>query len=783
MIGFLKIRTHRQVIFLIPWLVGALAGLCSLIYLLAIPADSKNSILLGFSLFRLLEALIIFVGTIGFSVICTHIARDFEFTSQVLHISGWESDRPWSILTAWCGILASLIVIFFGNQIFPGSVQVLQRISPIIYWLAVFFLSFLLIYFFWIEKSQLVENLRNLYAISLFFLLAILCIGLIFFPSNIGLILRKGSLLIPFLFIWLFHFAYRQKTKWQNLIVFLLLVILFGGSLIGVWASGITDLNIIGGLLPYNDANGYYHGARLLSVGLPFHDFSARRPLFPAVLGIFYALGNENLQFAIACTILLIILAVYFSAKEIKQSSGPLLAGIFIVGVFLFIRRFIGSTMSEILGLPLGIIGFGLLWRSASRKKVGDAFWGTLLLCLGLIARAGPFFILPMLVIWSGWFFRKDSRFNIKSAVIIALAVIIGFCIHLTIFNFLAGENSSSMGNFSYTLYGLVAGGKGWKQYGIDHPELLNMVEPELSRTLYRYSLESFRNNPLGLIQGAIVYWKAFFSMEWYGMFGFIEGISLTETMIGRILMALVSFIGVSLGMWHLKKPANSMVMAGFVGIILSVPFVPPLDAEIRTYAAGIPWFIGLALIGLTELSDLLSIKKHHLLSNDLENDHSYGIRVFAAILVCFLIIGPLFVHFTRHAPILDKTNGCNDGEERVVTILSRGSLLNIEGDDNLPKTFVPNLRKSDLVVSMHDSPMYDLGMRLLSIPEGASFLQSYDWEAGKFVYIWGETRLFTENQGWVELCGRRDKGSEEYPLFHAESARLLTDQVSNELR
>ena len=768
----LMTRTQKSLAFL--FITGFLIGLAGFIYLFNIPADPKNSFILGFSLFRLLEG----SGLLATAFACLALFiiswRKSNFTEKTVLSLGWSSTFPWSIVVAWLGFLFSVLAVLFGATIIPRYASIFQRLLPVFIWIILFGIAFLVSYGFWAAWKAVSISALFLLKISLIASGLAILAGTILYPAKIGLMLRQGSLLILFILFFNLVFAFQERGVLSSITSFVLVGLLFCGAIAGVWASAVSDLNIIAGLLPFNDANGYFHGGRVVAEGQLMFPFSAKRPLFPALMGVFLWLTGQNLKLTIGCLIVVGGLGTYFSAREIRKSAGAIAAAFLVIGLFVFSRRFIGSTMSEVIGLPLGAIGFALLWSSAVRQRLADAAIGMLMVSIGLISRAGPFFLLPLLILWSGWGLRGEQKYNWKAFIVTGVATGLGFAFNSLIYYFLADSNSAPMANFSYTIYGLVVGGKGWKQYIVDHPDVMALVDPYQSQAIYRYAWEAFIINPFATVQGAFRYWGAFFSLDWYGMFGYIEGASKTENLIGRGMMALLSFGGVVFIFKEFRKPVISLILAGWIGILLSVPFVPPMDAEIRTYAAAIPWFISLGMLGL--VGSISIIKKTPLLSFATKNNSHFSLGLWATALslVVLMVFAPLLIHFGKIPIVISQKTNCHSGEDVVVTTVHRGSYINIHEDIALTQTMIPDIRVSDFIRSMHDSPMYTLAVQLIPIGPGTSFLTGYNWSAGRFENILASAVLLDQNQGWVELCGWRETKPDEYGFFHAESARLL---------
>jgi len=769
-----KVRAREQQYLAVPLAIGFFSGLAGLAYLFFIPADPKNSVLLGFSLLRLLEGLGLLVGslTLGYFLIIELQEPDLAiklFSRLKLH------GRPhWGLVAAWIILLIIFGVSTFGPSLFSNQIAMIERLFPVLMWAGVVISSSILVYLFWAGKSRLVENLTYLVKTGLVGFLLAFIFYMIAFPAIAGLILRKGSLIFLLALFPLIYWSFKRRDLWGGLAAFALFLLLIGGSLIGVWTSGVTDFNIVAGLQPFNDANGYYHGGRLLTQGQPFHQFSAKRPLFPALLGVLFWLSGENLQIVIAVFCLIAICAIFLASIEVDRSAGPLAAAFLGIGLFLFIRRFIGSTMSEIIGLPLGAVGFALLWCGASRKRLVDAAAGILMLSLGLLSRAGPFFMLPTLILWGGLGFRKEhQKFNWRSAGILAVSSGVAFVIHWVIYSVFAGTDSSSMSNFSYTLYGLVTGGTGWKQYAVDHPELATMAEPALSQTIYRYVWEAVKSNPGNMLTGAIRYWGYFFSYEWSGLFGFIEGSTLIESFVGRGVMAFVSLLGVFRIVRGVKKKHYSMVLMGIVGILLSVPFVPTIDAEIRTYAAAIPWFVAPGAVFLGEWYASQSAR-HAGDPEEGKYGTSWSLWSFSILLIVLIFIAPLILRVIIKPVDIPSNAHCSNDQRRVITRVTPGTYINIVPDTYARISMVPNLKFADYSRSLHDAPMFDVSRELLSVKPGRSFFTGYDRESGEFKNIIVPTEILQQNTGWVELCGFRELTPSGYDLFQVESARRL---------
>jgi len=245
--------------------------------------------------------------------------------------------------------------------------------------------------------------------------------------------------------------------------------------------------------------------------------------------------------------------------------------------------------------------------------------------------------------------------------------------------------------------------------------------------------------------------------------------------MAGRIIMAILSLAGLITASINYKRPIFSMVLAGVIGIILSVPFVPTLDAEIRTYAASIPWFIGLAMLGLWGIFHWPARARIDRPQEPVLSGTPYGLWFFTGAMVFLVTIAPLIVHGFARPMEIPAVNGCDNNSTRIVTMISKGSYINVKADTEQSQSMVPNLRYSDFNTSLHNSPMYTLALQMFQIKPGYSFFNGYNLIDQKIEKIMAKTELFEVNQGWVELCGWREADTTESGFFHVETVRKLT--------
>ena len=221
---------------------------------------------------------------------------------------------------------------------------------------------------------------------------------------------RSGFTLFAPIALALFFLVFSIKGFPGKLLSFVLILSLFALGLSGLWASGQTEPQIIGGLLPNVDAAEYYNNALRLMNGSNFFDFSSRRPIFPSYLTTLLWLSQKNLQVTLGIMVFIASLCTFVALSFMRKRFNSLVSTIFLILVYLFYRRYGGLVMSENLGFPLGIMGFALLTESVFEDKKNLAYMALFLLSYALNVRAGAFFILPLIALGLWQQFGKECQ-------------------------------------------------------------------------------------------------------------------------------------------------------------------------------------------------------------------------------------------------------------------------------------------------------------------------------------------------------------------------------------
>ena len=589
-------------------------------------------------------------------------------------------------------------------------------------------------------------------------------------PREIGFAAKNSLTPVLIVIALLFYPAYRLSGWIRTLTSLSLTLILFALPISALWNSGISDGFIIGGLLPTGDAGGYYWEARRV---LEFGNMSAwgsRRPLFSGVLATLLGLTQQNLQLTLAILVAITAISCFLAAREVQRSHGTA-AGLMVITIlFLFYRRFIGYTMTESLGLALGAVGFAILWRGTRQRQISYCLVGILLVTLALNARAGAFFILPALILWGSWSFRGTARFSWRFLLGGASVVLLGFILNSILLKVIGSADSMAFSNFSYTLYGLIVGG-GWTQVIQDHPELSSMSDTEAAQKIYALAFEALRANPFALVTGSLRAWEEFLFKDY--VFSFIPDL---KTNFFLQILSVIALLNSS-RCW--REPNDSLIVVATLGILASVPCVPPWDADgMRAYAATIPFIATLPVMGFEFIAK--NLEWHQLVKVPLKDTSSQYLLVFSLICAGFVFVAPITTKVFSRTPQLDEIS-CPVGTKAIHLRISSGSSINLVADNSIRKTHMPNVRLTDFrdgLLKTHHNIDPDVVKELTSLSASTNLISMMNWsDLNQPNWLMIESLMMPKKTGIFAACGTlaTHPGASQQGFFYAKSIKRIS--------
>jgi hypothetical protein len=580
---------------------------------------------------------------------------------------------------------------------------------------------------------------------------------------------------IPLLFIVL-YLAFSIPGWPGSLIGLTATLALFALALAGIWASGHTQSVYISGLIPLRDAQFYYVDALRLLAGRNISEFSAARPLFAGLLATILAITGRDLMIALMALTAINGLACFFAATEIRRTHGTLASVFLLIFLFLYYRyRTVGSVMSENIGLALSIIAVTLLWRGITTNSFKLVLYALFINTLALNARPGPFFVLPALLLWASWYYRKPNhRFSWHFLLLGLLAIAAGFGASLLIKQFFGASSGVLFSQFSYALYGLASGGKSWSYIFQVHPELSEMSHPELISTAYELTFDLIKHNPVLLLQGALHNWSILFSNSWYNLFSYVSGENSYVNSITRWSLYILCILGLIRWIQKITDPYMSCIVAATAGILLSVPFVPPADAYgMRLYAASIIFIGMLPTLGLAFLAEKLKVNFKPVV----DKTNSQTVVWFSAFLTLVLLMGPFLVHGTSYISQVTAAP-CQDDMTYIIVVFDSGNSIQIVREKDPGLDWLPRFHYGIFKRNVHGLPDTNLIDWLENVEPGTTLFYTFDYHSNREALVVIPTSKLPRLGSIMKLCGQwqSDPAVKTYSIFVSEDATIISE-------
>jgi hypothetical protein len=546
-------------------------------------------------------------------------------------------------------------------------------------------------------------------------------------------------------------------------------VVLFALPLRALWQDVVNHSSAVGGLLPASDAGGYYADALRLLSGEPL-GWSSRRPLFVGLLSTLLAATDRNLQLSIALMVLLNAVAAFLLAREWRASLGPIAGAAALVLLFLFYRvdGGLGTTLTENLGLAMGALALAAIARGVRTDDPRGYCVGLGLLTLALMARAGAFFVLPALVAAAVWEFRhRPARLRIGAGAL--ASVLVASLLSLALVKVLARPTNEqqAFSNFSYVIYGLVVGGKGWNQVLVDHPEAREGGE------IYALAWQAFQARPMGLIEGGARALEEYLGLTGsrYHAFAFVvDGVRSPEFQATCYALAALGLIACAV---RFRKPMSGVLLFGAAGHLLSIPFLPPGDAGLRVYAATMPLVALLTATGvavpfaaLAELVRRFGPRSAAAPEAAVPSAAPGPLAQHLALgLTAVVMLGPIGLMWSGRGP-KPPLPGCPAGERALLVDIPEGAYLAIT-DDASATAPATRVRRRDLRPTFG----YFLNSDTARLRPGAVLTATVDLSTGLAVWLVLPPGTEPGPTGRAAVCGTFSTGrADREPFFQAAS-------------
>ena len=380
---------------------------------------------------------------------------------------------------------------------------------------------------------------------------------------------------------------------------------------------------LVGGVIPWSDAEGFLTNTWRALAGLPFSVAKSRtgmRPFFPMTFAATLAAVGHDVRLALCLYDAVIAVLMGLVATRLGERYGwKAFAGAVVVLTWTLRRNgFVLAT--ESVGLIAGLVAFEA-FASSLGKDVRKGWLlpaGFLVLGLGNMARPGPLFAIPLLLVWLQ---VRGKSWALTGACTAAFAL--AFSFNVLVVRTTAEPSEQIGGEFPPILYGAMHG-EDYTYLAAKHPEVSALSPQDRVPGTLRLMGSELRERPwlvLGFLQGA----GAFVGSP-HGQFSiaffdpddaYFERVSPWEgakragiyRILNLVAMAATGIVGIVLawrGLWrgHRRRRAGEdpdllaeCAQVVFVGALLSACVTPPWiteAAQLQTttvaFFALLPW-------------------------------------------------------------------------------------------------------------------------------------------------------------------------------------------------
>ncbi|MGH7259190.1 MAG: hypothetical protein ACREI9_00735 [Nitrospiraceae bacterium] len=546
--------------------------------------------------------------------------------------------------------------------------------------------------------------------------------------------------------------------------------LVFALPVASVWFTGRTTYQHIGGLLPWSDSNGYLYGALHLLHEGELDSWNMRRPLNASFLAFRLMLAGKDLQWALILQAWMVATACFLAARALVRTHGIASGLALFALLYEFARPYVGTLLSESLGLSFGCLAFAVLWQAALTTQPRISFGiGMLLLTLALTARAGAFFVLPALLLWAVWGgLRVAAPLRLIGWGIGGMAV--AFLLNGMLLWSFGTEGGLFQANFAESLYGLAAGGKGYAQAYKDHPELLDLTAQGHSReaayAFYKLAIGRIVADPRSFLKAylnnLLHFGRNFFhfvdEVAWNNKrSGILQDHQLNKLLFVTSLCALVLLIV------RPRDPSLRQLAMAVVAIVLSAPFLIQ-DGGFRLLAATMPYAGALPAIGLSLVSvSALKPQEGSVPSATAEADNPwfraflYPASVCGLVLTLMCVVGPFLAVAFRNQPAL-SIPACEEGLRSAVVRLGQGSpFLKILASSSKARTRAPVVHADDFWADPSFSKI-EIASTFRQKDSVAWIVLGYDVTDRHWVWLVGDSGVSVPEPGdYAQMCGEED--------------------------
>jgi hypothetical protein len=189
-----------------------------------------------------------------------------------------------------------------------------------------------------------------------------------------------------------------------------------------------------------------------------------------------------------------------------------------------------------------------------------------------------------------------------------------------------------------------------------------------------------------------------------------------------------------------IRSNHSSLLVAGFIGIFLSIPFLPPIDGGARFYASTTPFFFVLPAVAVYLLSKKMGWDTP--LKNDWKEDTKIS-QALSIIVIVMTMIMPIVLYATRSfSRVPDRVAPHCQAEQAPFAIeLHPGSYIDLVKDNPTQCSGVPDVCFDEFKWNNTEKGTDDFYQELFHLTENAKtnarIIPAVDWIENKPHYFY----------------------------------------------
>ncbi len=557
-----------------------------------------------------------------------------------------------------------------------------------------------------------------------------------------------------------------------------------------LWTLGYEGRNaVLGGTMPMSDSFDFFEDALRLWHGERFGEPASKRPFFPSLLAVLLGLTGGSLRAALVPFAIAAAFTTALATNAVWKTHGWRSAFFVWLLLFFFDRRWAGFVQTEHVGFPLGLIGFTMIWRanalidarppdeiedSERSRATKLVLSGIACLAIGLMARAGAFFILPAIALWGARALASKRNERLRFLAFAAGAMAVGWGGHKVLLA-LTGQGVT-FSDYAGIFYGMMHG-QDYTFLHERHPELPALAVHERVPAAWKIILAEAKAEPSKVIIGFFKSGIGLFTHP-NGMFGYVwrnpddsalENAALmrevmkNEGLLGPLfhwrrtlgtysllnslpmgVMAVVFVLGTAWSTFVVlvrkrKERSLSLLRWAIAGVITSAPFTPPWitsGQQVQTvtlaFVAALP---AVVLFGRPDDAELP------------EPERTWPRIVFFPI--AFVAIVLALVGALRASPAARPQ--CGEGTARVVRIFP-GTMVDVEENRSLSfrKKGIRDLEYAMTFLTRHNRDARSIAPH---VKVGTRFVAGFDaCDAKAKIVIDEHAAIAPDDDRWMKI-------------------------------